>query len=93
VREVNRDGGTGRFKTSVLDVYINDEGKYLPHVYNVTFWDGESKAIVSSTTARQTWTKVGPFDLPATLMEVTSKPGDSQTLLIEFTDHELGAGK
>lgn len=89
VTEVNRKDRGGRFRISVLDVYRNEEGKYLPHAYTATFWDTESGVIRSTTSTLNTWRRVGPFDLPLNHLEVTATSDGSVARQIEFSDHAL----
>ncbi len=89
VREVNREMGSGHFKISVLDIFTNAEGKYLPKVYVVTFWNDESGSISNTSTVMHEWQRVGKWDLPRTLTEVTSRPNGSEIRKIEFENLEL----
>jgi hypothetical protein len=65
----------GRFAITVLESRLNEEKKYLPVCYVVNSWEGKTDALASSATFHHTWERVGAYDLPATLLEVTAKPG------------------
>jgi hypothetical protein len=88
VREVNRKTGRGRFTISVLDVERNAEGKYLPTIYTMTFWNGEGK-VDSTHTTHDAWVRVGQFDLPLRTMQVTATDERRDVKLLEFSNHAL----
>jgi hypothetical protein len=88
VTEVNRDGEFGRFKISVLDVQRNEEGYYTPRVYAVTFWNADGQ-VRSTSSILNDWLRVDGFDLPAKVLEIESKDGESHARMIEFSNHRL----
>ncbi len=88
VREVNRSTDAGKFTISVLEVRRNAEGKYLPGVYNVNFWNKDG-SLKSNTTVRETWVRVGTFDLPLTHYSVTAGANDHRNVQLEFSNHKL----
>jgi len=88
IREVNRQSKTGRFTISVMEVRRNPEGKYLPGVYSVSFWNSDG-SLKSSTFVNETWVRVGHLDLPATLERVSVSGAEHRNLRIEFVDHKL----
>ncbi|MGV3607709.1 MAG: DUF3386 family protein [Planctomycetaceae bacterium] len=88
IREVNRQSKTGRFTISVMEVRRNPEGKYLPGVYSVSFWNPDG-SLKSSTFVNETWVRVGHLDLPATLERVSVSGTEHRNLRIEFASHQL----
>jgi hypothetical protein len=88
VTEVNRRAGNGRFTISVLQTKQNEEGKYLPAIYTITFWSADGE-IRSSSTTEDAWTRIGTFDLPARTMQVSSTKDRRDVKLIEFSNHKL----
>lgn len=88
IREVNRQSKTGRFTISVMEIRRNPEGKYLPGVYSVSFWNPDG-SLKSSTFVNETWVRVGHLDLPATLERVSVSGTEHRNLRIEFTSHQL----
>jgi hypothetical protein len=90
ISEVNRSMGRQRFTISVIDVSYNDEGKYLPHVFTVSFWDEKTGDLEATESVYHQWERVGRYDLPKKLMVVsTGDQGKRQVLQIEFEDLEL----
>ena len=90
VREVNRRAGPGRFTISVLEVQRNQEGKYLPVYYTMTFWNAAGK-VTSTSTTQDSWVRVGGFDLPRHTLQVTTGDDRHEVKLLEFSNHALSA--
>jgi hypothetical protein len=88
VREVNRRAGPGRFTISVLEVQRNQEGKYLPVYYTMTFWNAAGK-VTSTSTTQDSWVRVGGYDLPRHTLQVTTGDDRHEVKLLEFSNHEL----
>lgn len=89
VTEVNREMGNQRFTISVLDVERNAEGKYLPKVFTVSFWDAKSGKLNSTMTYYHEWERVGKFDLPTLLVIVSAGDDKREVLKIAMSKHEL----
>ena len=95
IREVNRKSDNGRFTISVLEVRRNEEGKYLPGVYTVSFWNKDG-SLRSTTTIDEIWKRVGTFDLPLTHSSVSTCANELRNVHMEFSNHNLlenAAGK
>ena len=95
IREVNRKSESGRFTISVLEIRRNEEGKYLPGVYTVSFWNKDG-SLKSTTTTNETWKRIGAFDLPLTHDSVATSANELRNLRMEFSGHtllEASAGK
>lgn len=90
ITEVHRQMGETRFTISVVEVTRNAEGKYLPRTYTVSFWDGSSGALRSTTTVYHAWVRVGGFDLPQRVLSIeTADGGRREVNQIRFSGHEL----
>jgi hypothetical protein len=89
ITEVNREMGESRFSISVLDVYRNASGKYLPQSFSVSFWDKQSGALKRVDTHVNLWTHVDAFDLPrhVSLLKASSK--GNQLLEFNFSEQRL----
>jgi hypothetical protein len=88
IREVNRKSESGRFTISVLEIRRNEEGKYLPGVYTVSFWNKDG-SLRSTTTTNETWKRVGKFDLPLTHDSVAASANEIKNLRMEFSNYQL----
>ena len=88
VREVNRRAGPGRFTISVLEVLRNQEAKYLPVFYTMTFWNAAGK-VTSTSTTQDSWVRVGKYDLPRHTLQVTTADDRHEVKLLEFSNHKL----
>jgi hypothetical protein len=85
---VNRRAGPGRFTISVLEVLRNQEAKYLPVFYTMTFWNAAGK-VTSTSTTQDSWVRVGKYDLPRHTLQVTTADDRHEVKLLEFSNHEL----
>jgi hypothetical protein len=95
IREVNRKTESGRFTISVLEIRRNEEGKYLPGFYTVSFWNKDG-SLRSTTTTNESWKRIGAFDLPLTHDSVSASANELRNLRMEFSGHKLleaSAGK
>lgn len=90
ILEVNRTSPGGRFTISVLENYWNKEKTYLPAHYVVNTWD-KGGTLTSSTAHRNTWLRMGDFDLPETASTVNSANGGLTVRQVTFSAHKLGA--
>jgi len=86
--EVNRTTPGVRFTITVLENLVTKEQQFLPTAYVVDSWDPKTGQLVSSVAEHGTWKRIGPFDMPRTLLVVTSR-GDGMvsrdSRLITFT--------
>lgn len=89
VTQVNREMHDMRFTITVLEVTRNDEGKYLPRTFSVSFWDSETGALRFNQTHVQSYTKVEQFELPLRFMEVHSGADTYHVRTIDFENHKL----
>jgi len=94
IMEVNRTAGPAmRFTISVLEVEWNAEHKYLPRAFTMNFFNSKSGALAVSNGYLNEWSRVGSFDLPKTIVEVSAHPGGTSTRKIAFTNCQLLSGK
>jgi hypothetical protein len=89
ILEVNRKMGSLRFTISVLEIVRNAEDKYLPRSFTMNFFDGASGELKTSLAFRNDWQRVGAFDLPKTILEITSEKGGATTRQIVFSNCRL----
>lgn len=89
VMQVNRRMQDMRFTITVLEVTYNDEGKYLPHTYSVSFWDNKTGALRFSKTHVHSYKSLGDFDLPLQLTEVHSGTDSYYVRRIDLENHQL----
>ncbi len=92
ITEVNRVMGPMRFTISVMDVVRNAEGKYLPGVFTVSFWNKATGDVRSTHTYLQTWRRVGSFDVPEELTIVSAEKDSRRVVKMHFSDYELLGG-
>jgi hypothetical protein len=89
ITEVQRKMGSGRFTITVLEVHRNAEDKYLPQLYTVSSW-AEDGSLRSTSTAEETWTRVGTFDLPQRVVHVVAGgEREHRVTRLDFSDHKL----
>ncbi len=90
ITEVHRKMGDMRFTISVIEVYRNPEGKYLPRTYTVSFWDAKTGNLKSTSTVLDEWKRVSKWDLPSRLLSIeTADDGQRHVRQIEFRHLKL----
>jgi hypothetical protein len=89
IMEVNRSAGKVRFTISVLEFVRNPENKYLPRAFTMNFFDSASGALTTSLGYWNDWQRVGSFDLPKTILEISAGPGGTATRQIVFSNCKL----
>ena len=89
VTEVNRKAGPTHFTISVLEPEWNAEGKYLPRVVTLSSWKSGSEELRSNSTVRNTWRRVGEFDIPSRIFEVSSGNNARHVRQIDLENIEL----
>jgi hypothetical protein len=83
-----------RFSITVLLQRFNKDKQWLPIDFVVSTWDLKTKALRSSESHHQTWTRVGNFDLPDLTLIVTSGGEDKfEARSIKLTNHQLAKKK
>jgi uncharacterized GH25 family protein len=89
IMEVNRMMGDLRFTISVLEIFRNQEGKYLPRSFTMNFFDSKTGELKVNLAFLNEWQRVGAFDLPKTILEIDGRDGKSVTKQIQFTNMKL----
>jgi hypothetical protein len=94
--EVNRHMKDSRFTITVVENRLNAEKQFLPVSYVVNYWDLKSQNLLRSQTHHDTWTRVGSFDLPETVLVVTATgngsgdaAGKLQARSLKLSGHKL----
>jgi hypothetical protein len=72
---------------TVLDNLQNAEGKFLPRLYTVQYWDEASGQPVRSETVEDRWTRVGGWDLPAEHTVTSSSAEGYSVRSFKLTKH------
>jgi Protein of unknown function (DUF3386) len=88
-REINRTLQAEKFSIKVLLSARNAEGKDLPSVFTVTFWDARTGALKRAETFHVTYVRVGRFDLPASRTQVVSEDKAAPVRRLELSNHRL----
>jgi hypothetical protein len=89
IMEVNRSAGKLRFTISVLEIVRNAENKYLPRAFTMNFFDQATGQLKTSLGYWNEWQRVGKFDLPKTILEVSAAAGGTATKQIVFSNWKL----
>jgi hypothetical protein len=89
IAQVNREMGKSRFSINVIEVHRNPEGKYLPSVFQVNFWDVEGGALKSSMSCYNSWKRVGEYDLPETIAYIDAGDNKNEVRRMQFHDQKL----
>lgn len=89
ILEVNRTTGDVRFTICVLENKITPAKKILPIAYVVNTWDLKAGVLKRSTTFHNTWTRVGGFDLPASVLVVDAAGGPLEVRQVGFHNVKL----
>jgi hypothetical protein len=89
IMEVNRSMGSMRFTISVLEIVRNAENKYLPRSFTMNFFDSKTGVQKMSLGYLNEWQRVGAFDLPRKIVEVSAQQGGISTKQIEFSNCKL----
>jgi hypothetical protein len=97
IMEVHRQMKDGeRFTITMLKNNLTPEKKYLPAAYVVDTW--KANALISSQAFHHSWKRIGPYDLPATLLICTQRGASSpkeaaatsaDTWLLTISGHQL----
>lgn len=74
---------------TVLDNDKNAEGKFLPHVYTVQYWDEATGKLERTETVQDDWVRVGQWDLPSQHTLTTSSDTGFSTRSFTIRDHAI----
>jgi hypothetical protein len=89
ILEVNRSMGKLRFTISVLELVRNAENKYLPRAFTMDFFDAATGELRASLGYWNDWQRVGPYDLPRTILEIGARAGGTAARQIAFSNCRL----
>ena len=92
VTEVNRNAGKVKFTISVLEIFRNVDGKYLPRTFTISTWDAASGELRSTLAGTNEWTRVGKCDLPVKILEVTTGKGSREVKQLLLSNLKLLPG-
>ena len=90
---VNRNLGGQNMTITVLENSKNAEGKQLPQSYTVQYWNARDGSLDESQSFVNRWTRVGSFDLPASLVVTAASKSGLTVRSIEFTKQRLAKAK
>ena len=89
---VNRNIGPENMTITVLENQKTPEGKYLPHLYTVQYWDAANGSLIRSETFENGWQRIDNFDLPALNTVITSSASGLSVRSFRLSNHELLPG-
>ncbi|UUO06631.1 DUF3386 domain-containing protein [Blastopirellula sp. J2-11] len=89
IHEVIRRSPSGSFTITVVSVYRNPAGKYLPQVFTISNWDADGN-LTASGTVENRWKRIGDWDLPVSHTAIrTSDSGERKVVRVEFHNLQL----
>lgn len=74
---------------TVLDNIRNAEGRFLPHIYIVQYWDEASGKLLRTESVQDRWVRVGQWDLPRQHTLVTSSDDGLSTRDFTIRAHAM----
>jgi Protein of unknown function (DUF3386) len=86
---VNRNLGGRNMTITVLDDVRNAEGKQLPQSYTVQYWKAENGDLDRTESISNRWTRVGRYDLPASITVRTASKAGLTVRNLVLTKHKL----
>lgn len=86
---VNRRFGDTNMTITVLENQPTAEGKYLPHLYNVQYWNGVTGELLRTESFENRWQRVGSFDLPTLNKTITSSASGLTVRSLRLSKHQL----
>jgi hypothetical protein len=86
---VNRNLGKRNMTITVLDDVRNAEGKQLPQSYTVQYWNAENGELDRTESISNRWTRVGRYDLPATVTVRTASKAGLTVRNLQLAKHKL----
>ncbi len=90
ILQVNRTMKETKFSIAVLENTVNASGHYLPRCFVVSYFDPENGALIKTEAFRDTFERVGAFDLPRSRQVVRAqKRGGVEAFMLELSQHRL----
>jgi hypothetical protein len=86
---VNRNLGKHNMTITVLDDVRNAEGKQLPQSYTVQYWRAENGELDRTESISNRWTRVGRYDLPASVTIRTASKNGLTVRNLQLAKHKL----
>jgi Protein of unknown function (DUF3386) len=86
---VNRHLGRQNMTITVLDDAKNAEGKQLPRSYTVQYWNADDGTLERTESISNRWTRVGRYDLPASIVVTAATKAGLSVRSIQFSNHQL----
>ena len=86
---VNRHLGRQNMTITVLDDARNAEGKQLPRSYTVQYWNADDGTLERTESISNRWTRVGRYDLPASILVTAATKAGLSVRSIQFSNHQL----
>jgi hypothetical protein len=86
---VNRQLGRQNMTITVLDDAKNAEGKQLPRSYTVQYWNADDGTLERTESISNRWTRVGRYDLPASIIVTAATKAGLSVRSIQFSNHQL----
>ena len=86
---VNRRIGNENMTITILENQRIPEGKYLPHLYNVQYWDAASGELLRTESFENHWERIGNFDLPTLNKKITSSASGLTVRSLRLSKHQL----
>ena len=91
IQQVNRLMGQIMTTILTLNNVKNPDGKYLPGGYVVHTWKDPAGGLLQTHSVRYEWTRVGRFDLPASMSWARAADGGQSIRAFTLTDHKLNS--
>lgn len=86
---VNRKFVNENMTITILENEKTPEGKFLPHLYNVQYWNATDGSLLRTESFENRWQRVGGFDLPALDTVITSSASGLSVRSLKLSKHEL----
>jgi hypothetical protein len=87
---VNRHLGGENMTITVLENQKNAEGKYLPRVYTVQYWDAKDGRLLRTETIQDAFERIGKWDLPTSHTVSTASSAGLSVRTFRLSKHETG---
>ena len=95
--EIDRRKGDVRYTHAILDNRPSQDGQHLTISYVGNMWDTKTGALRRSEATHQTWERVGKFDLPTAVTQITASADNKLEVgmlkLSNFKVNAAAAGK
>lgn len=86
---VNRNLGSENMTITILENQKTTQGKYLPHLYTVQYWDASDGTLLRTETFENGWKKIGNFELPTLDTVLSSSASGLSIRTFRLSKHEL----